>query len=199
MAITNATTSSAPSIRLPPSSGENVWTRPAFHPFTVSASPGRSQWQWPRMESNHRTQIRSLPLYPLSYGAGFSQSSAVETSEAARRWVEGWSRAWPAADTDAVAELYAEDAEFRSEPFRDLQAPREYAESAFSEQDEAECWFGEPIVEGDRAVVEYWAVVRFQGRDETIAGIAVIRFRPDGLVAEQHDYWNAHDGRVEPR
>jgi hypothetical protein len=27
------------------------------------------QPEWPRMESNHRTQIRSLPLYPLSYGA----------------------------------------------------------------------------------------------------------------------------------
>jgi hypothetical protein len=25
--------------------------------------------EWPRVESNHRTQIRSLPLYPLSYGA----------------------------------------------------------------------------------------------------------------------------------
>ncbi len=25
---------------------------------------------WPREESNLRTQIRSLPLYPLSYGAG---------------------------------------------------------------------------------------------------------------------------------
>src|SRR5215211_2860800 len=174
MAITNATTSSAPSIRLPPSSGENVWTRPAFHPFTVSVSPGRSQW--PRMESNHRTQIRSLPLYPLSYGAAFGQSSAVETRQAVRRWAEGWSRAWPSADAEAVAALYAEDAQFRSEPFRDLQTPREYAEWAFSEQDEAECWFG-----------------------ETIAGIAVIGFRPDGLVAEQHDYWNAHDGRVEPR
>jgi ketosteroid isomerase-like protein len=150
------------------------------------------------MESNHRTQIRSLPLYPLSYGAGFVQSSAVEIEEAARRWADEWAGAWPAADADAVAALYAEDAAFRSQPFRELQTPRAYAEWAFSEQDEAECWFGEPIVTGDRAVVEYWGVVRFQGRDETIAGVALLRFRPDGLVAEQHDYWNAHEGRLEP-
>jgi hypothetical protein len=26
--------------------------------------------EWPREESNLRSQIRSLPLYPLSYGAG---------------------------------------------------------------------------------------------------------------------------------
>ena len=122
----------------------------------------------------------------------------METREAARRWVDGWSKAWPAADADAVAELYAEDAQFRSQPFRELQSPRDYAEWAFSEQDEAECSFGEPFVVGDRAFVEYWGVVRYQGRDETIAGIAVIRFRPDGLVAEQHDYWNAQEGRVDP-
>jgi hypothetical protein len=29
-----------------------------------------AQTEWPREESNLRTQIRSLPLYPLSYGAG---------------------------------------------------------------------------------------------------------------------------------
>jgi ketosteroid isomerase-like protein len=150
------------------------------------------------MESNHRTQIRSLPLYPLSYGAGVGQSSGVETEAAARRWIKCWSKAWPAADAGGVAALYAEDAQFRSEPFRELQGPRAYAEWAFSEQDEAECWFGEPIVAGDRAIVEYWGVVRYQGRDETIAGVALIRFRPDGLVAEQHDYWNAHEGRREP-
>ncbi|HZB36277.1 MAG TPA: nuclear transport factor 2 family protein [Gaiellaceae bacterium] len=122
----------------------------------------------------------------------------METEAAARAWIAGWWHAWPAADVDAVASLYADDAAFRSQPFRDLQSPRAYAEWAFSEQDEAECWFGEPVVSGDRAFVEYWAVVRYRGSDETIAGIAVIRFRPDGLVAEQHDYWNAQDGRIEP-
>jgi hypothetical protein len=122
----------------------------------------------------------------------------VDTREAARRWVEGWSKAWPSADADAVAELYVEDARFRSQPFRDLQSPRAYAEWTFSEQDEAECWFGEPIVVGDRAVVEYWGIVRYQGRDETIAGVALIRFGSDGRAIEQHDYWNAQEGRIEP-
>lgn len=176
-------------------------TRSSTPAFTSSShgdlsQPGRSKW--PREESNLRTQIRSLPLYPLSYGAEFGQSSVVETREAARRWIEGWARAWPAADVDAVAPLYAEDAVFRSQPFRELQSPRAYAEWAFSEQDEAQCWYGEPVVAGDRAMIEYWGIVRYQGRDETIAGVAMIRFRPDGLVAEQHDYWNTQEGRAEP-
>jgi hypothetical protein len=165
-------------------------------PAGPSAIP--TEKEWPREESNLRTQIRSLPLYPLSYGAGFDQTSAVETEEAARAWIDGWTKAWPAADASAVAALYAEDAAFRSQPFRDLQHPHDYAEWAFAEQDEAECWFGEPVIEGDRATVEYWGIVRFQGRDETIAGIAVIRFGADGLVAEQRDYWSSYEGRREP-
>jgi ketosteroid isomerase-like protein len=126
----------------------------------------------------------------------------VETEAAARRWVETYAHAWPSKDADAIAALYADDAAFRSQPFRETHVgpdgARSYAEWTFSDQDEAECWFGDPIVSGDRAIVEYWGVVRYQGRNETIAGIAVIRFRPDGLVAEQHDYWNAHERRVEP-
>ena len=101
-------------------------------------------------------------------------------------------------DAGAIAALYAPGARFRSQPFRDLQEPRAYAEWAFSEQDEAEVWFGEPIVNGDRATCEYWGVVSFQGRDETIAGVAVIRFDADGLVSDQRDYWNAEEGRREP-
>ena len=32
--------------------------------------PKTHEFGWPREESNLRTQIRSLLLYPLSYGAG---------------------------------------------------------------------------------------------------------------------------------
>jgi SnoaL-like domain len=122
----------------------------------------------------------------------------MDAVSAARRWRETWLRAWPAKDADAIAALYADGARFRSEPFRELEDPRDYAEWAFSEQDEGECWFAEPIVSVDGATCEYWGVVTFEGRTETIAGIAVIRFGEDGLVVDQRDYWNAHEGRLEP-
>ena len=122
----------------------------------------------------------------------------MDPESAARRWRDVWQRAWQEKDADAVASLYADGAAFRSQPFRELEAPRFYAEWAFSEQDEAEVWFGEPIVSGNRASCEYWGVVSFEGRDETIAGVAVIRFDADGLVTDQRDYWNAQEGRHEP-
>ncbi len=122
----------------------------------------------------------------------------MDAESAARRWRETWLRSWTAKDVDGIAALYAHGARFRSNPFRDLQSPRAYVEWTFTEQDEAEVWFGEPIVSGDRAVCEYWGVVTYEGRAETIAGVSLIQFDGDGLVVDQRDYWNAAEGRREP-
>jgi ketosteroid isomerase-like protein len=120
----------------------------------------------------------------------------VDTQSAARGWAETWSRAWPTADVEAIAALYAPDAIFYSHPFRDRQSPEEYVTWAFADQAEAECRFGEPIVEGDRAAVDWWGVITSpDGSVETIAGTSLLRFDTDGLVVEQRDAWAAHGGR----
>jgi ketosteroid isomerase-like protein len=127
----------------------------------------------------------------------------METVEAARRWRDTWLRAWPAKDVEAVRSLYGKHAVFRSQPFREPRLGAEgaarYASWAFdSEETPAECRFGEPIVDGDRAMCEYWAVVRSGGTEQTIAGVSVLRFDADGLVAFQRDYWAVEVGRRDP-
>jgi hypothetical protein len=122
----------------------------------------------------------------------------MDAATAARRWTEVWERAWPGADVDAIHALYAADAVFFSQPFRDRQAPRAYVEWAFSEQAAAECRFGEPVVAGDRVAIDWWgAITALDGSVETIAGTSLLRFSEDGLVVEQRDVWAAADGRVE--
>ena len=124
----------------------------------------------------------------------------AEVVAAARRWAEVWRTAWRTHDPGSLRSLYAEDAVFRSQPFRDPQEPAAYAAWAFQDETEARVWFAEPHVVGqDRAAVEYWGVsIRQFGDVETIAGVALLRFGPDGRVAEQRDYWNAADGIIEP-
>jgi hypothetical protein len=120
----------------------------------------------------------------------------MDAADAARRWVDVWSRAWPAADAEAIDALYARDAVFYSHPFRDRQGPREYVEWAFADQKEAECRFGEPVVSGDRAAVDWWAViVAPDDAVESLAGTSLIRFDADGLVIEQRDAWASEPGR----
>ncbi|MFN2470824.1 MAG: nuclear transport factor 2 family protein [Gaiellaceae bacterium] len=121
---------------------------------------------------------------------------------AAQHWRDTWERAWRTHDADAVESLYAEDCVFTSMPFREphhgAAGARAYAQWSFASEEAVECWFGEPVVDGDRATCEYWAVVRSEGVEQTIAGCAVIRFGPDDKVLEQRDYWNLLDSRCDP-
>jgi SnoaL-like domain len=108
--------------------------------------------------------------------------------------------AWPREDVEAIAELYAADAVFYSHPFRDRQGPREYVSWAFEDQGEAECRFGPPIVQGERAAVDWWGVITsVDGSVESLAGTSLLRFDDAGLVTEQRDVWAAHEGRSELR
>ncbi len=101
---------------------------------------------------------------------------------AGERWAEAYERAWRAGDGEAAAALYAEDCIFRSHPFREL-----------------EVWFGEPVEEGDRAAIEWWALlVEPNGEQSTIAGCHVVRFGEDGLVAEARDCWAVEPGHRRP-
>jgi hypothetical protein len=123
----------------------------------------------------------------------------VNTEANARAWIEAWTTSWREMDAELLAPVYAEDAVFRSHPFREPQPPLEYARWAYDEEEgEPEIWMGEPLVYGDRAVVEWWAVVIENGELVSLAGASFLRFDAEGRVAEQHDYWDTAPGRTPP-
>jgi ketosteroid isomerase-like protein len=131
-------------------------------------------------------------------GSNASGAPTTDVAAAARRWADEWAAGWREHDSARIASLYADDAVFRSAPFRDPEDPRRYADWAFADEDAVECRFGEPVVAGNRALVEYWAVITSGGNDETLFGIALLRFGPDGRVVEQRDYWHMEPGRRKP-
>jgi hypothetical protein len=122
----------------------------------------------------------------------------MNADDAAHRWIDGWTRGWRDHDTQPIAALYTDDAVFVSAPNREHQAPAEYAAWAFAQEDAVELWFADPVVAEDAAAIPYWAVIRSAGREETLGGISHVRFRQDGCVAEQRDYWAMWEGRAEP-
>jgi len=116
----------------------------------------------------------------------------MDTREAAKRWAETWERGWRTQEAEAIVALYAEDAHFQSHPFRQAQAPRDYIEPTLADEASAECEFREPIVDGDRATVEWSAETKLKdGGREKLAGVSLLRFDADGLVVEQRDFWAA--------
>jgi hypothetical protein len=127
----------------------------------------------------------------------------MDAEAAARNWIDGWSRGWPTEDADLIASLYTEDAVYWSHPFREPHVgsagAHDYAAQAFLDETLVRCWFGEPVAVANRAAVEYWAILRtIDGKDRTLAGTTMLRFAPDGRVAEHREYWDMRDGASEP-
>ena len=79
-----------------------------------------------------------------------------------------------------------------------LTGVRRYLSVNFAIEDEIECWFGEPVVGGHRAAVEWWATWVEGGERLTLAGTTLLRFGDDGLVVDHRDYWNEIDRREPP-
>jgi hypothetical protein len=123
----------------------------------------------------------------------------VGTAELAERWRSTWERAWAAKDGAAIAALYADGAVYRSSPFREPErSARDYVDRVFGEEEAVECRFGEALVTGRRAAVEWWATYREGGEEVTLTGVTVLRFGDDGLVTQHTDYWAQAEGRVSP-
>lgn len=126
----------------------------------------------------------------------------MDVLAAARRWATVWARSWPAKDVDSIVGLQADDGDhwasmFR--PYRGRAGLRTYVQQCFDEEARpAEVWFGEPRVDGDLAVVEYWAVTYPDDRPLTISGCTVLRFGEEGLVSEARDYSHVKEGRLLP-
>jgi hypothetical protein len=129
----------------------------------------------------------------------FTLQLGVENLEdAARRWAETWTTAWPRGDTGAIAALYAEDASYRALAFREVDTPSGYLTRTLPEGSDVECRFGEPIVSGHRAAIEWWASWIEEGKELTLAGVTVLTFDAGGKVVDHRDYWNEAPGRIEP-
>jgi len=128
----------------------------------------------------------------------------VDTRAAAARFASTWQAGWAGHDAAAIVPLYAEDCVHRSMPFRPVHRGRagmaSYIRWTFGAERTTEVRFGEPMVSGDRAVVEFRATLVEQedARPVTITGCALVRFGPDGLVAESRDYWQVSDGHRRP-
>jgi hypothetical protein len=125
----------------------------------------------------------------------------MDAASAAGRWADTWSHAWPERDTEAIAALYSDAALYRSPAFREpdlgLAGVRRYLNQQFSAERNIQCWFGTPIVSGDRAAVEWWASWTEEGQELTYAGVTVLRFDEQSKVVEHRDY-DDHVKRREP-
>lgn len=122
--------------------------------------------------------------------------------DAARRWAQTWQRAWEALEPEPIVALYAPHATLSTEPFREPYrgrgGVRTYVTRVLAEEEDPRVAVSVPIVHGDRASISWWASLREEDADTTLAGTSVLTFDPDGLVVEQWDTWNVVRERRQP-
>ena len=149
---------------------------------------------------------RSAEVRVEEFGAHADDAvnSPMDARAAAERWAATWTSAWQSHDVEAVVALYAEDCVHRSAPFRDPHrgraGVREYLVGAFADESAVlSVRFGLPVVDGDRASVEYWTTFADkEGAPVTLAGSAFAQFDAEGLITEARDYWHMTPGHVPP-
>ena len=126
----------------------------------------------------------------------------MDTRAAARRWADTWQRCWTTGEADEIAALYAPEGRYSTGPFREPYigpaGALAYLRPVFAEESNVESRFGDPIVDGDRAAVQWWASLTEPDREVTYAGTSTLRFDADGLVTDEWDSWNETEGRREP-
>ena len=117
-------------------------------------------------------------------------------------WAERYRRAWEDADDEAVGALFAEDATYRSdplqEPHRGRDAIRAYWREVTAVQSNVAVAVGRPLVEGDRAVVEWWTQMDVAGEPVTLPGALILDFDERGLCRALREYYNWAPGTRTP-
>jgi ketosteroid isomerase-like protein len=158
------------------------------HRGTIGSTPASLNTPGSRHYVGDLRCARTFAVLPIGRSVGVrGYSWQMDTREAAQRWAEVWERGWREHDAPAIAALYAEDAFWQQHPFREPEPG--YLARVFAEEESAQCQFGTPIVDGDQAAVPWSAQTRLKdGGTENLAGVSVLRFRADGLVAEERDF-----------
>ncbi len=121
----------------------------------------------------------------------------MDTRAAAQRWAVTWRENWAANRPEPIAALYAEGGKYGTSPFREPHigpaGAMSYLVPVLEAQKEVRAWFGDPIVDGDRAAVQWWATALEPDGRVTYAGVSILRFDSDGLVADEWDAWNVDE------
>jgi hypothetical protein len=117
-------------------------------------------------------------------------------------WLERYRRAWIGRDADAASQLFTEDASYREKPFEapfvGRAAIRDYWARVTASQTSVELRYGQPVVDGRRLAVEWWANLGTSSGPLTLAGEFLLLFAESGDCRELREYWLLTEGRVEP-
>jgi hypothetical protein len=122
--------------------------------------------------------------------------------ESVERWAEAYRVAWESADSEAAAALFSETGTYRDNIYEEPHEGRVGVAGYWSEvtaaQSNVTVRMGEPFVDGERAVVEFWTTMDVESSPMTLVGALLLDFDQDGLCRSLREYWTFTEGHHEP-
>lgn len=126
----------------------------------------------------------------------------MATHEDVKNWAEAYRVAWEQADSEAVADLFTDDATYRDkifeEPNQGRQGVIDYWTRVTGPQSNATVLMGEPLISGNRADIEFWTTMAFDGAPTTLAGCLLLDFDDNGKCTALREYWHLGEGTQQP-
>ena len=117
-------------------------------------------------------------------------------------WVETYRQAWVERDPAAAADLFTEDATYRSFIFEDPHIGKDGVKSYWSDvtstQANVQVTMGRPIVDGPRAAVEFWTTMENSGEEVTLVGCLLLTFDDSGVCRSLNEYYEFAPGLLDP-
>lgn len=122
--------------------------------------------------------------------------------ETVTAWLDRFGEVWREGDAEAAAALHPADGVYRNSPFLDhpyvgTEAIRGFWERALVGVSDIDFRYGIPVIEGDRAAVEWWVTETNSGEAATLAGIFLLTFEGE-LVSDLREAFVKQAGAHEP-
>jgi hypothetical protein len=120
-------------------------------------------------------------------------------TDALRRWLDAYGRAWETGDADLAVSLYSSDIEYYETPYdepkRGTEGVRRYCDEAASAQRDVRFWHRPYAVLGDTAIAGWGAsFIRVpSGVSVELDGIFVLKFDEHGRCRELREWWHRRE------
>jgi ketosteroid isomerase-like protein len=123
--------------------------------------------------------------------------------ETAMAFVEAYGQTWQSWDFDAFVDLFKDDVFYVEHPTDETVIGREqmaaYIRAERDYQGAATVRMGNPIVDGDQVVAEFWATMTQAAQERTLIGCFIALLDPtDGRCAHFRQYWFETNGHASP-
>jgi ketosteroid isomerase-like protein len=121
--------------------------------------------------------------------------------EQATAFVHGYGRTWEAWDITGFVDLFSDNVVYvvhpTEEPVVGREALTRYVQKEHAEQGTVSVRMGNPVVEGDHVVAEFWVTATNGGEEATIVGCLIAQLdRADGRCTHFREYWFDIEGHA---